>query len=195
MKSSIYFLLFACLLPVTARAQIGMGGQPHPSAVLDLKATDKGFYPPRLTTAQRKAITNAQPGMFVYDLDKGTFYLFDGQNWSPLAFTSANNLAPIDRTASDGGDGDSFGFSVAISGDYALVGALYDDVGANNDQGSAYLFKRTGTSWSLVRAVADNAPANTGNGSSVGISSGSFIINAWSFESSKGKVAFGTVDN
>lgn len=79
MKPLVYiFLLF--LLTQPAVAQIGMGGQPHPSAVLDLKAPDKGFYPPRLTTVQRKAITNAQPGMFVYDLDQSTFYLFDGAN-------------------------------------------------------------------------------------------------------------------
>jgi len=179
MKSSIYFLLFACLLPVTARAQIGMGGQPHPSAVLDLKATDKGFYPPRLTTAQRKAITNAQPGMFVYDLDKGTFYLFDGQNWSPLAFTSANNLAPIDRTASDGGGGDSFGFSVAISGDYALVGALYDDVGANNDQGSAYVFVRSGSSWTQQdKLTASDGAASDNFGNSVAISGDYALVGA-----------------
>ncbi len=95
MKSTVYLLLLCCLLARPAFAQIGMGGEPHPSAVLDLKATDKAFYPPRLTTIQRKAIVNPQPGAFVYDLDKGTFYLFDGQNWSPLAFTTANNLAPL----------------------------------------------------------------------------------------------------
>ncbi len=251
MKSTLYFLLFTCLLAGPARAQLGMNGTPHPSAALDVKATNKAFYPPRLTTVQRKAIVNPQPGAFVYDLDKGTFYLFDGQNWSSLAINPANNAPPIDRTASDGAANDYFGISVAISGDYALVGAYGDDVGANsnqgsayvfvrsgsswtqqakltasdgvsgdrlgisvalsgdhasvgayeddiganNDQGSAYLFKRTGTSWSLVRAVTDNSPANTNNGQGVGISNGSFIIGGPGFENGKGKVAFGTVDN
>jgi len=50
-------------------------------------------------------------------------------------------------TASDGGGGDCFGRSVAISGDTAVVGAYFDDVGANADQGSAYIFARNGTSW------------------------------------------------
>jgi len=84
---------------------------------------------------------------------------------------------------------------VALSGDYALVGAFSDDVGANPDQGSAHLFKRNGVNWSLVRAVTDNSPANTNNGQGVGISNGSFIIGGSGFESYKGKVAFGTVDN
>ena len=39
-----------------------------------------------------------------------------------------------------------FGGSVSISGDYAIVGAPGDDVNESN-QGSAYVFKRTGTSW------------------------------------------------
>ena len=196
MKPILYvFLLFLLVRP--AKAQIGMGGQPHPSAVLDLKspANDKALYPPRLTTIQRKAIVNPQPGAFLYDLDQSTFYLFDGANWLPLAFQNPANIMPTTRLASDGATGDNFGISVAISGDYALVGAYIDDIGANPAQGSAYVFKRTGTSWSPVRPVIDNSPFNTQNGNGVGISNGTFIIGGPGFESNKGKVAFGTVDN
>jgi alpha-tubulin suppressor-like RCC1 family protein len=50
-------------------------------------------------------------------------------------------------TASDGVAGDNFGFSVMIVGDYAIVGAVYGD-SAVTDAGSAYVFKRNGTSWS-----------------------------------------------
>ena len=42
--------------------------------------------------------------------------------------------------ASDAGDTDLFGFSVAVSGNTILVGAYRDDVGGNSDQGSAYIF-------------------------------------------------------
>jgi hypothetical protein len=49
-------------------------------------------------------------------------------------------------TASDGAEGDNFGWSVAISGDYAVVGAYYDD-DAGWQSGSAYIFKRDGTAW------------------------------------------------
>lgn len=37
MKSTLYLLLLYTLFVQPAFAQIGMGGQPHPSAVLDLK--------------------------------------------------------------------------------------------------------------------------------------------------------------
>lgn len=51
-------------------------------------------------------------------------------------------------TASDGAASDNFGISVAVSGDTAVVGAYLDDVGASGNQGSAYVFVRSGTSWS-----------------------------------------------
>ena len=179
---------------ISVLAQIGMGGQPHSSAVLDLKspANDKAFYPPRLTTAQRNAIASPQVGAFVYDSDKGTIFLFDGQNWLPLATTSNNNLLPIDRTASDEVALDYFGGSVAISGDYAVVGAFKKNIGSNNYQGAAYVFSRGGSNWQQYR-VMDNSPTNTQNGTAVGLSNGTFIIGGPNFQDFKGKVAFGTV--
>ena len=96
--------------------------------------------------------------------------------------------------APDGASGDFFGSSVAISGDYALVGSPYDDVGGVADQGSVYLYKREGTNWLFVRQITDNSPPNTRNDSS-GISNGTFIIGGYGFQNFQGKVGFGTVDN
>ncbi len=50
-------------------------------------------------------------------------------------------------TALDGAPDDAFGSYVAISGDTAVVGAYADTVGSNVNQGSAYVFVRSGTSW------------------------------------------------
>ena len=48
--------------------------------------------------------------------------------------------------ASDGGPGDEFGYSVAVDGDRAVIGAPYDDdLGA--DSGSAYVFRFDGYNW------------------------------------------------
>jgi hypothetical protein len=49
-------------------------------------------------------------------------------------------------TASDAASSDFFGFDVAISGDTAVVGAIYDDDGASG-AGSAYVFQREGVNW------------------------------------------------
>jgi len=56
-----------------------------------------------------------------------------------------NGLTWIEQqklTASDGEIWDEFGTSVSIDGDYAVVGAQFDD-----DIGSAYIFKREGETW------------------------------------------------
>ena len=47
-------------------------------------------------------------------------------------------------SASDGAAGDLFGWSVALSGDTALVGAPSHQVGANELQGADYVFVRSG---------------------------------------------------
>lgn len=58
------------------------GSAPDASAMLDVKSTAKGFLAPRMTTAQRTAITTPATGLTVYQTDgnKG-FYFYDGSAW------------------------------------------------------------------------------------------------------------------
>ena len=68
-------------------------------------------------------------------------------------------------TASDGEAGDLFGWSVAVSGDTVVAAASGDDVGANADQGSAYVFVKPGGGWTSATQTAkltasDGAPGD-----------------------------------
>lgn len=177
MKPTVfYLLLLLALLTSRAWAQLGMGGQPHPSAALDLKATDKAFYPPRLTSAQRVAIASPQPGAMVYDTDKGRLYLHDGQNWYPLPLSALGTIPLVDRVASDGVAENFFGYSVAISGDYAVVGAY----GVSSFQGKAYVFARLGNNW--VQQAILTAPGGVAGdyfGISVAISGDNIVVGAY----------------
>lgn len=73
-----------------AVAQVGIGTTtPNPKAVLDLRSpgNNQGFLVPKLTTAQRNAITglNAQDnGLMVYDTDDQKFYFWQTNQWLPL---------------------------------------------------------------------------------------------------------------
>lgn len=81
--------------------------------------------------------------------------------------------------ASDGAAGDYFGNNVTIDGDYVIIGALYKDVGANTNQGRAYVYKRTGSNW--IQEAIINSPDGTvddGFGSSVSISGEYAVIGA-----------------
>ncbi len=82
-------------------------------------------------------------------------------------------------TASDGAAGDYFGSSVALSGDTALVGAAGDDVGVNTDQGSAYVFVRSGTTWTQqAQLTASDGAAYDHFGSSVALSGDTALVGA-----------------
>ena len=48
---------------------------------------------------------------------------------------------------------DLFGYSVSISGNYAIVGVPYKSVGINTNQGAAYVFYYNGSSWVLDQTI------------------------------------------
>lgn len=87
--------------------------------------------------------------------------------------------------ASDRAEGDLFGYEVAISGDYAIVGAYEEDedaLGADtkNRAGSAYIFERSGGTWSQVqKIVASDRNSNDRFGFSVSISGDYAIVGAY----------------
>ncbi len=78
----------------------------------------------------------------------------------------ATSQAPTEfkLTASDAAAFDYFGWSVALSGDTALVGAnRADDAGTSS--GSAYVFVRSGTSWTeQAKLTASDGAAGDGFG-------------------------------
>ena len=95
----------------------------------------------------------------------------------------ANQWGEVKKlTASDGAANDSFGFSVSISGDTAIVGTGFDDVGMNMDQGSAYIFSRNAggaDQWGEVtKLTASDGAAVDEFGFSVSISGETAIIGA-----------------
>ena len=61
---------------------VGVGTQtPDPSAALDVKSTNQGFLPPRMTTAQRNAISNKAAGLVIYNTVANCIEMFNGSNW------------------------------------------------------------------------------------------------------------------
>jgi len=89
-------------------------------------------------------------------------------------------------TASDAAAGDEFGIGVSVSGDYAIVGAVFnDDNGA--ESGSAYIFKRDGMVWSeQVKLIASDGEDNDNFGYSVSVSGDYAIVGAYGDDSRTG---------
>jgi len=102
--------------------------------------------------------------------DSGSAYVFTrtGTTWTQQA----------KLLASDGAAGDWFGYSVALSGDTALVGAVWNDDNGN-DSGSAYVFTRTGTTWTQqAKLLASDAAAGDQFGFMVAISGDTALVGA-----------------
>ncbi|MCP9757516.1 hypothetical protein EGI26_20335 [Lacihabitans sp. CCS-44] len=92
---------------------------------------------------------------------------------------------------------DYFGFSVGISGDYAIVGANQDDEGGFTNNGSFSVFRRYGETWRLVSKKND--PGTITNFDGLGISctidiNGNFIVGESGADSYKGVALFGKVN-
>jgi hypothetical protein len=86
-------------------------------------------------------------------------------------------------TASDGAPNDQLGYSTSILGDAIVAGANLDDVGDQADQGSAYLFSRTGPAartetMSLIAPSGLGGTANDRFGSSVAMGGDATLVGA-----------------
>jgi hypothetical protein len=103
-------------------------------------------------------------------IDSGSAYIFTrtGATWTQQA----------KLLASDGVTLDSFGISVSLDGDTALIGAHSDDDNKNKS-GSTYVFTRTGTTWTQqAKLLASDAAANDYFGSSVTLAADTALIGA-----------------
>ncbi|MCK4657982.1 MAG: hypothetical protein KAV82_00535 [Phycisphaerae bacterium] len=101
----------------------------------------------------------------------GSAYVFhhDGGTWS-----EEQKLLPA-----DGESEEWFGYSVAVSGDVAVIGAYHDD-DLGQFAGSVYVFEYTGSSWTEVtKILADDGEAEDYFGRCVALSGDLAIIGAW----------------
>ncbi|MHC4158570.1 MAG: NosD domain-containing protein [Planctomycetota bacterium] len=109
------------------------------------------------------------------EIDCGSAYIFTPNGVDPNNWDQQAKL-----TAGDANREDYFGRSVSISGDYAIVGADGDDADVDGASvGSAYVFKRNGTSWTQqVKLTASDGAAGDEFGYCVSIDGNYAIVGA-----------------
>lgn len=103
--------------------------------------------------------------------DQGSVYVFKrlGGAW----------IETQKLTASDGAAGDQFGLNLAMDEATLVVATRFDDVGANVDQGSAYVFANEGGVWAEQQhLIASDGAAGDQFGFSVGIGGGTIVLGA-----------------
>jgi hypothetical protein len=108
---------------------------------------------------------------------------------SALGWVDATETAKL--IASDGLVAHAFGISVAIEGGTAVVGSNFDQVGANVNQGAAYVFVEPAGGWAgalteQAKLTASDGSTGSHFGSSVGISGDMVVVGAFGHDTFRG---------
>jgi hypothetical protein len=125
MKKSSLLLFMSLLISGLLFSQVAVntdGSTPDNSAVLDVKSTNKGFLPPRMTQEQIETISSPADGLMVYCTTDSKLYIYTAATyqWKEVNFGSgiisppfscgmplirnhvAGNVAPVDKTVTYG---------------------------------------------------------------------------------------------
>ena len=89
-KRSLFSAGILLAFTLSARAQVSVnstGTSPDPSAMLDVSSTVKGILVPRMTAAQRDAISNPATGLLIYQTDNTPGFYYNAgtpsaRNWT-----------------------------------------------------------------------------------------------------------------
>ena len=109
----------------------------------------------------------------------------DGDAEYPL--TIDPYIEQTNLTAGEMGGNKLLGGSVAISGNTAVAGASWDTSGGISQRGSAYVFTRSGSTWTFQqKLIAADGAMNDQFGNSVAIDGDTIIVGAFEKNGSKG---------
>ncbi len=123
---------------------VGIGTvTPNTSAVLDISSTTKGLLIPRMTTAQRTAISSPASGLLVFDTNTKTIWAWDGSAWKNL--TSSGGGGSLSLPFAETINTSTAAFTITNQGTGAAVEGL-----SSNQFGIGTASKATGEyGWGL----------------------------------------------
>ena len=128
---SICLIFTTIFISTISLAQIGIGtNSPDASAKFEISSTTQGFLPPRMTYAQRQAISSPATGLMIYctNCGSGQAQVYDGSTWVNMIggtaltqpptvgpTTAASNIGKISAT-SGGNITNDFGNTITARG-------------------------------------------------------------------------------
>src|SRR4030095_14523626 len=110
MKKIFLLLKVIFVYGIFSNAQQGVsintdGSVADSSAMLEIKSNSKGLLIPRLTAAQKNAITKPATGLLVYQTDSPVgFYYYNGASWTSLSAAVSGPLTGWATTGNSGTD-------------------------------------------------------------------------------------------
>ena len=96
MNKALTILVFLAFTISSMAQNVGIGTTtPAASAQLDVSSTSKGFLPPRMTTAERNAITAPSDGLIIFNTTTNSVEIKTNSGWISLSASSADALPTI----------------------------------------------------------------------------------------------------
>jgi len=140
---------------------------------LSIEGNKTGTGDATITVKYEKNLEDARTGRIVFSAE-------NARNSFTAEVKQNTGLADeVKIVPDDGASGDYFGYAVSIDGDYAIVGANYDDDKGVNS-GSAYIYKKVGNSWIMQeKIVPDDGASSDYFGQAVSNNGGYAIIGAY----------------
>jgi hypothetical protein len=91
MKKILSVLALTFCLSITSYAQVAIGtNTPSPSAQFEVFSTERGFLPPRMTSAQRDSIATPATGLLIFQTNNTAgYYYYNGTAWVNLGAMGA----------------------------------------------------------------------------------------------------------
>jgi hypothetical protein len=161
MKKRIIIIVVLILGFTTAKAQVAInttGAAGNASAILDIQSDTAGILIPRMTAAQRDAITSPAKGLLVYVNDDSAFYYYTQTRWIPIStVTKINDL----EDAKSDDDGSFNGSSIFLG----TSAGLNDDGSNNKNIGIGYLVLSSNTTGESNVAIGYECGKYNTNGS------------------------------
>ena len=96
----VIFIIIALLTTYLLEAQVSIssdGSEPDSSAMLDVKSTSKGVLIPRMTTAQRDAITNPEASLLIFNITTQCYEGYSTQDKQWYSFGCIGSYPPGTR--------------------------------------------------------------------------------------------------
>ena len=147
-------ILFVFVSAVKSVAQVGIGtGTPHQSALLEVSASNKGFRPPYMSTAQKMAITNPAEGLIVYDYSQQALNVYNTtKGWERILSQQFSIYShPSDISTNTSGSGNRYGAAVSIGNMTGNGLVLVGVPGNSNREGSAEILVYHPVSGKLIK--------------------------------------------
>jgi hypothetical protein len=179
MKQTILILTLLCAAK-SIQAQVGIGtSSPASSSILDVTSTSKGFLPPRMTLAQRDAISSPVAGLMIWCTDcgsNGDLQTYNGSLWTNLSGgpTQAKFIgSAIQGEAASDRSGNSL--SMSSDGSIVAIGAYLND-GNSSNSGHVRVYQNVNGTWTKIGSDIDGEASSDESGSSVSLSSDGTVV-------------------